>query len=112
MYPHPVAEHLTVRNPFTELSQETALGLTFSVTNYSIVPGNRITIQLDTYNLRYDMFMRTSNYTVECAEIAPLLTSDPSLVCEVTQQPTPAEPQLALVITLYPKLTVPQAQPV
>lgn len=66
VYPVPVAEHLVVINPFTQISQETAIGLQFSITNLTIVPGNRITIQLDTYNLRYDMFRKTSGYSIEC----------------------------------------------
>lgn len=82
VYPVPVAEHLTIFNPFTQISQETAIGLNFFVTNYSVVPGNRITIQLDSYNLRYDMFKRTSNFTIECVErVKGIITWEPVLVC-------------------------------
>lgn len=107
VYPIPVAEHLTIINPFTQISQETAIGLQFSVTNWTIVPGNRITIELDTYNLRYDMFRKTSGYPIECVErVKGIITWEAILVCEVTQQPTLTSPNRALIITVYPKLTV------
>lgn len=64
VYPLPIAEHLTVINPFTEISQETAIGLSFTVTNHNIAVGDRLIIQLDTFNLKDDMFRESSNYEI------------------------------------------------
>ena len=53
------------------------------------------------------MFRKTSGYPIECVErVKGIITWEAILICEVTQQPTLTSPNRALIVTVYPKLTV------
>lgn len=74
---------------------------------HDVNPGDRITIQLDSHNLMWDMFKKSSDYAIECVEkVKGILSDDPQLVCEPTQQPDLMNPNQALILTVYPKKTV------